>query len=275
MAEADNNPNDPHLYSPGNQYYIEGDQLHEIPNPLCTPENSLLLSDKDSNDCLKEKDLDSQREELRCKFQELRERLDKKEKSIIDCLDNTTVDNKTEDMRKELKTLYTTKRNLEDNMKDPELAHTLNVSYRVVVDQIYRIEKMLKTNLYLKWNISECENAIENVCTFCEGRNFVDTYRSKKRLLWECLQPGTERTQVNGPVGLTIEPKTDRIVIADSGNNRLQIFSSTGDHLLEIPLVLNKVIFFSFLGESLFIIGKDPYPVNIFFEYLNIYLFIL
>ena len=259
MAEANCDLNDLPMYNPGNRYYIEGDELHDRPTPAYLPENSLPLSDEDNYDCVKEKNLESQREDLRCKFQELRERLDKKEKSITDCLNNTApVDNETEDLRKGLKKMYITKRTLEDGMKDLELAHTLNVSYRCIVDQIYRTEKMLKTNLYIKWDISDCETAIENLCTLCEGRNFIDTYRTKKGLLWESLKPGSERTQVHGPVGMTIEPKTDRIVIADAGNNRLQIFSSTGNHLFEIALVLNKVVFFSFLGESLFIIGKDP-----------------
>lgn len=258
MAEANNSPSAPPLYNPGNHYFIEEDKLHDRPTSAYSPDSSPPQSDEENLDCSKEENLSSQREDLITKFQELRERLDRKQKYMIDCLDDTAIHNETEDLRKQLEHLYMTRRNLEKDMKDPELAHALNVPCRVVDDQICRIEKMLRKSLYVKWNIIECENAIENVCTLREGRTIIDTYKTKKGLLWENIKPGIQRTQVNGPVGMTIEPKTDRIVIADAGNNRLQIFSNIGDHLFEIPLVLNKVVFFSFLGEALFIIGKDP-----------------
>ena len=146
MAEANNSPSAPPLYNPGNHYFIEGDKLHDRPTSAYSPDSSPPQSDEENLDCSKEENLSSQREDLITKFQELRERLDRKQKYMIDCLDDTAIHNETEDLRKQLEHLYMTRRNLEKDMKDPELAHALNVPCRVVDDQICRIEKM-----YSKW----------------------------------------------------------------------------------------------------------------------------
>ena len=155
MAEANNSPSAPPLYNPGNHYFIEGDKLHDRPTSAYSPDSSPPQSDEENLDCSKEENLSSQREDLITKFQELRERLDRKQKYMIDCLDDTAIHNETEDLRKQLEHLYMTRRNLEKDMKDPELAHALNVPCRVVDDQICRIEKMLRKSLYVKWNIME------------------------------------------------------------------------------------------------------------------------
>ena len=134
---------------------------------------------------------------------------------------------------------------------------TLAESLETIKGQITRLEKQLNTVKYLRWKMSECESAIENLCFVCEGKDILDLHKRKRELLWENVVPGCERTQVYKPIGLTIEPKTDHIYIADSGNKRIQVYNSQGKHLTQIPLpVEEKILFFSFLGGYLFIIGK-------------------
>ena len=202
---------------------------------------------------------DTQIEDVENNFELIQKKLTEKKDSIIKRIRGTSPieDPQTENFQKQLVFLYTSKLNLEDSMKDPKIASTLAECYEKIQEQIIRIEKQLHTVKYLRWNMTDCENAIENLCVVCEGKDLTDIYSRKKELLWESVAPGTERTQVNGPVGLTIEPKTDHIFIADAGNNRIQVYNSEGRHLSQIKLTQSwRIFFIDFLGDFLFIVGK-------------------
>ena len=202
---------------------------------------------------------DTQIEEVDVNFEIIQNKLIEKKKAIINRIKNADPieDPQIGNLQKQLGSLYISKHNLEDSMNDPQLASVLAESYEKIQEQIIRIEKQLHTVKYLRWNMSDCENAIENLCVVCEGKDLTEVYSRKRDLLWENVAPGAERTQVNGPVGLTIEPQTDRIFIADAGNNRIQVYNSEGKHLSQIKLAhVWRIFFIDFLGDFLFIVGK-------------------
>ena len=202
---------------------------------------------------------DLQIDEVKWNFDFLRNKLNEKENRIINRIKdaNPNENSETEDFLTQLANLYVTKSSLEESMKDPLIGATLAESLENIKGQITRVEKQLNTVRYLRWNMSECENAIENLCVVCEGKDLLTLYKRKRELLWENVAPGSERTQVNRPAGLTIEPRTDHIFIADAGNQRIQVYNSQGEHLTQIVLPhIGDIVFFSFLGEYLFFIGQ-------------------
>ena len=80
----------------------------------------------------------------------------------------------------------------------------------------------------LSWNISEFENALNNVCVIHNSvpqQNKESNFESFTRCR-EGHLPG----ELHGPRGLAIDP-LDNIYISDQYNKRIQIFSKTGDYL--------------------------------------------
>ena len=210
---------------------------------------------------------DTQIEEVENNFLLIQNKLIEKKNSIISRIKNANPieDPQIQNLQKQLISLYISKKNLKDSMANLQLASTLAESYAKIEEQIIRIEKQLHTVKYLRWYMADCENAIDNLCVVCEGKDLAEIYSRKKELLWESVAPGAERTQVNGPVGLAIEPKTDHIFIADAGNNRIQVYNSGGKHLSQIKLAQSwKILFIDFLGDILFIVGEFLVPhINI------------
>ena len=201
--------------------------------------------------------IESQKAQLKENFDAIRNKLNAKEECMSELLEKKESDEAgNENQKNQLVSLYNTKSSLEESMKDPLIAATLAESLENIKGQITRLEKQLNIAKYLRWNMSECETAIENLCFVCECRDILDLHRRKRELLWENVALGSERTQVDKPVGLAIDLRTDHIFIADSGNKRIQVYNSQGGHLSQLALPAEKILFFSFLGEFLFIIGK-------------------
>ena len=211
----------------------------------------------------KASDIESQLKLVRNNFDSLRKKLDQKEKWITESLENTISlsDPGSENLVKHRESLSKTKQTLKESMEDPELSSVLADSYAKITAQLDRIDKQINVRKYLIWNISACEKSIDNVCSVCEAQDILGVYRGKKETLWEKVQPGSERTQVIEPVGLAIEPQTDRIYIADTGNKRIQVFNSDGEHISHIPVKFcTHIIFICFIGRFLYLIGKYSRP---------------
>eukprot|EP00800_Vazella_pourtalesii_P009467 TRINITY_DN2378_c0_g1_i4.p1 TRINITY_DN2378_c0_g1~~TRINITY_DN2378_c0_g1_i4.p1 ORF type:complete len:500 (+),score=98.07 TRINITY_DN2378_c0_g1_i4:99-1598(+) len=208
-------------------------------------------------------DTESQIKLVKNNFESLRKKLDQKEDYILESLKNkvSLSDPESENLVRQRESLFKTKQNLEESMKDPGLSSILADSHAKVTAQLDRIDKQVNIRKYLTWNISECENSIENVCSVCETQDILSVHRGKKEVRWEKVQPGSERTQVSKPVGLAVEPQTDRIYIADAGNERIQVFNSDGEHISHIPVDYSSyIIFICFIGKFLFSVenkGKE------------------
>ena len=204
-------------------------------------------------------DTESQIKLVKNNFESLRKKLDQKEDYILESLKNkvSLSDPESENLVRQRESLFKTKQNLEESMKDPGLSSILADSHAKVTAQLDRIDKQVNIRKYLTWNISECENSIENVCSVCETQDILGVHRGKKEVRWEKVQPGSERTQVSKPVGFAVEPQTDRIYIADAGNKRIQVFNSDGEHISQIPVEYSSyIIFICFIGKFLFTVGK-------------------
>ena len=230
---------------------------HNTPSIMNTQDT--LVSMQQVGDELNAFDTESQIKLVKNNFESLRKKLDQKEEYILESFGNKVSqgDHESGNLLKLRENLFKTKKNLEESMKDPALSSILADSLAKVTAQLDRIDKQVNARKYLMWNISECENSIENVCSVCETQDILGVHRGKKEVRWEKVEPGSERTRVSKPVGLAVEPQTDRIYIADAGNERIQVFNSDGEHISHIPVDYSSyIIFICFIGKFLFLIGK-------------------
>ena len=222
------------------------------------------LSLQEIPDEVKPSDTATQIKLVKNNFESLRKKLDQKEESVLENLESkiSMGNPESENLVKQRENLFKTKLNLEESMQDPKLSLILADSYAKITAQLDCIDKQINVRKYIIWNISECVSSIENVCSVCETQDILGVHRGKKEVLWEKVQPGSERTQVIEPVGLAIEPQTDRIYIADAGNKRIQVFNNDGEHVSHIPVgYCNQIIFICFVGKLLFLIGEYCYSM--------------
>ena len=197
-----------------------------------------------------------QGKEMKKMFNFLMRRLQEKEDAILAMLESHE---NTAEMEKiqQLQQLYDSKNSLKESMKNPMLDSGLQLALENIQDQINKLEKQLNITKYFVWNLTECERAIDNVCLFVEHGSFIDAYRRKRRLLWQSVTNGSERTQVLGPSGMAVQPYTDHIYVGDPGNRRIQTYNREGKHLSSLRLEKDFHIFhLEFFGESLILLGK-------------------
>ena len=70
----------------------------------------------------------------------------------------------------------------------------------------------------------------------------LDIFRQKKFPIVRSCRLGSNKGDLLAPKGIAVDPTTDNILIADEGNNRVQVFDSLGKHLYFFGRDLSRTV---------------------------------
>ena len=88
-------------------------------------------------------------------------------------------------------------------------------------------------NVKLTWKTDELEDCINRMCR-CDQQILVYNENTRFQLKWSKCEVGREDNQLYFPCGIATNPIDKNIYVADSGNNRVQIFSREGEWIRSV-----------------------------------------
>eukprot|EP00800_Vazella_pourtalesii_P001905 TRINITY_DN11770_c0_g1_i1.p1 TRINITY_DN11770_c0_g1~~TRINITY_DN11770_c0_g1_i1.p1 ORF type:complete len:437 (-),score=71.16 TRINITY_DN11770_c0_g1_i1:25-1335(-) len=201
--------------------------------------NKLIIKQEDPFELI-ESNLQLKTQEIQEAFNDFHKMLDSKLESILN-----EVNNLYKQQREEVQKKYTQieeLNNSKDMITDPSLRNIL-----VQIDkQIEESEEeiRIKREPIINWNTNPLQNAITNIVdiyfpsdpsiprTLSISSLDLKPPQSISRSTFKPIIRGYENGQVLSPSGLCIDRSTDQIFIADRGNDRVQIYKNSGDHVM-------------------------------------------
>eukprot|EP00800_Vazella_pourtalesii_P017835 TRINITY_DN560_c0_g1_i2.p1 TRINITY_DN560_c0_g1~~TRINITY_DN560_c0_g1_i2.p1 ORF type:complete len:197 (-),score=59.41 TRINITY_DN560_c0_g1_i2:1000-1590(-) len=179
---------------------------------------------EDGVERLKE-EIKQKRNEIKIKFSEFRDCLDKKESDLLDKLDSIL-----EKVTHPLHQRKTKIEQLEEGTAAVEAKLQHNEFYRLrceTIDNIGREIKILEEKKLveipttsIKWNVELMERAILEVCQVKEG---LPPYSERRSATMSCGRKGRRREDLSTPTGVAIDGENGDIYVADCHNHRIQV----------------------------------------------------
>ena len=188
-------------------------------------------------------ELNRVRDKIKTKFVELIDCLKARESKLLRELDNIQASylsyrRKLEKVNEQKMTFETTKTFLKNQLQTSPIKSE-NFITQVNTDFIARLNSELKsieTPIEPKMVSFECDSnkmlaELNNLGKLVEiARSGID-YKSKKQPLVSVCEEGKGMEQLNNPRGVTVDNETGNIYIADTENNCVKVFDSTGKYL--------------------------------------------
>ncbi|KAI6654949.1 E3 ubiquitin-protein ligase TRIM71 [Oopsacas minuta] len=193
--------------------------------------SSFLKQAEVSIDRLRE-EIRQKRTEVKVKFADFREALDKKEVEIYERLDSILL--------KVIKPVTHTRAIIEQLIEgtaavEGKFEH--NELHRFRTETLERIEQEIQEleerplaeipSAKLKWDLNLLDRTIMEVCQVVEG---PCPYEERGVVMMACGDKGSGEEEIFTPTGVAIDEENGDIYVADCNMNRIQIFSDTGKY---------------------------------------------
>ena len=203
--------------------------------------HELVIKQEDPFEVI-ESNLQLKTQEIQESFNDFHKILDAKLKAILVEI-NSLYDQQRQEV--EVKRNQIDELNCSKNMiTDPTLQNILDQIDKQICELQHDIN-MSKVPL-LNWNVDQFQSAVDNILDiYMPGEHPIartlsttsiemkpSTSLPLSKANFKEIQRGYENAQVLSPSGLCIDRYTDRIFIADRGNDRVQIYKSSGEHII-------------------------------------------
>ena len=179
------------------------------------------------------------KEEVRSNFQQLHGLLVVRETFLLREMDEvvTQVRQEITEKRATLQDLYTARENSERDLTRNKLKKLLEKNLRAIEDEIgEEVARGVNVGwMELDWKIEQLEQSVIEVCkvvTLKERPLTRIDYSARKCPVWS--HDGTVSGEINVPMQLAIDDKTQNIFVTDYNAERIQVFDGEGNHLYQI-----------------------------------------
>ena len=171
-------------------------------------------------------------------FRTLHDDLNKREQCLLAEIDeivqSTSV--KVLSQKENLERFTKAKQDAKNIFESNELIDILKETIDKIQSQIDSIltDQVVVPEIELKWEINQAQECVAN---FCEILLLKHPYNYRRTCIWASGKEGVEHGDLKSPFGLTIDPQTDLIYVADCYNDRIQVFSHEGEYTRTINLI--------------------------------------
>ena len=247
-----------------------------VPAPgelLCVDELERKLTDLSERVELK-------KEEVRSNFQQFHDLLFVRENFVLKEMDDivTLARQEVAEKKETLHELYSARNALERELTQNKLRELLENNLRAIEDKIgEEVARSVNVGwMELEWMREELAQSLIEVCKIVSLKERPVTqvdYSTKLCPVWS--HDGIGFGQIIHPRQLVIDNTTHNILVADNWAERIQVFSSKGNHLYAISTTVHpdgiamteELIFVSTLYKLLLKIEKSPMnPSNTFVQ---------
>ena len=183
-------------------------------------------------------ELNLEKDKVRTTFIELREVLSETEKKLMKALNDIL--SSYNSYRSEVKKMNERKRKIE-NIRNSQLTAVPTLSdlkgfHEKILQDLNEQLNELQTPVRPKLVRFVCEKNIlvgevNELCKLVERVSEID-YKSKTQSIISVCDRGTGNEQLNSPEGVTVDPNTGNIYVADWCNNCVKVFDNTAKYLL-------------------------------------------
>ena len=140
--------------------------------------------------------------------------------------------------------LYTAREGLERDLTQNKYKKLLEKNLRAIEDEIgEEVARGVNVGwMELDWKIEQLEQSVIEVCkvvTLKERPLTRIDYSARKCPVWS--HDGTVSGEINVPIQLAIDEKTQNIFVTDCGSERIHVFDGEGNHLYQISTPLYPV----------------------------------
>ncbi|KAI6656851.1 Serine/threonine-protein kinase PknD [Oopsacas minuta] len=204
------------------------------------PESELDLGDVQTKLDMLQADGELRKIEITDHFRTLHEDLNRREELLLASIDEivqTTSVNVTaqkENLERYRKAKHDAEKIFENNQLVEILKETID-KIQLQIDELLG-EQVELPEIELKWNINQAQECVAN---FCEILQLKHPYSYRRTTVWSSGKEGIEQDKLKSPFGITIDPDTELIYVADCNNNRVQVFTQDGDYMKSINVTAN------------------------------------
>ena len=145
-------------------------------------------------------------------------------------------------MEQELKGLNKGKKSLSSTIKLNQMKDAMELAIKEFENKISEISQRLNQYEEINscWETDPIESDIEHLCSLSNVTNVESIYQSKSVPKWSILI-GDKPSQLSSPTSLAIQQDTDNVFVSDKKGERIQVYSSLGEHIrliekFDIPL---------------------------------------
>ena len=202
-------------------------------DPTDTPVSLMPVSNKlqDRMDTLRDV-IDSKKSLVRLVSEEMKQLIEQKAQMIISELEaiwedtNQRLKLKRDEIHRKIQDLNKLKMKMEIILK--ELGQTPR--FNQIDDQIESVKREMDIDIpfvKLNWKVEQLRDDINTLCS-CKQRIVKFRKDIPIPLKWSTCDRGVGNNQLKDPLGIAVDPITDRIYVADISTNRVQLFSRDG-----------------------------------------------
>ena len=184
-------------------------------------------------------ELNLEKDKVRTTFIELREVLSETEKKLMKALNDIL--SSYNSYRSEVKKMNERKRKIE-NIRNAHLTAVPTLSdlkafHEKILQDLNEQLNELQTPVRPKLVRFVCEKTklvgeVNELCKLLERVSEID-YKSKTQSIISVCDRGTGNEQLNSPEGVTVDPNTGNIYVADYYNHCVKVFDNTAKYLLK------------------------------------------
>ena len=201
------------------------------------PQNDMDLGEIESKLEMLRTDGELRKQEIINHFRTLHEDLNKREQSLLESIDEIVLSTSTKvlSQKENLERFKKAKQDAKNIFESNQLIDILQETIDKIQSQIDNIltDQVEVPEIELKWNSNQAQEFIDN---FCEILQLKHPYNYRRTSVWSSGKEGVGQDELKSPFGLTIDPETDLIYVADCTNNRIQVFSDEGVYINTINL---------------------------------------
>lgn len=191
-----------------------------------------VSEDYDPLDLLR-KEIQNAKIQVKTKFQTVRNRLDSIENERIGDLDfiMDQYEKFVTDRKTKVTELEEARCSMFGSLKQNDLQPALQRVLTTLDCEKKEIEKNIIEipNILVTWDDLSFEEGLQKICQINEIKGSGQCLRTKP--LWHKSKRGIGLEELNHPRGITIDPETQNIFVADCLNDRIQVFGSNGEFL--------------------------------------------
>ena len=223
------------------------------------------------------------RKNIRDSFKRSHEALQLRENTLLFRVDEIEKEynSKTKEMNELVEALDRNRYSTSEILRDNKLKKTFEQICSVIDDKMAELSSDTDTSIDFEWD-TIFETGIEHLgsikldgqttiiptCTFPPHvKPAVPNYKTKQLPTAYCCKKSSNQKspgELNCPRSIAINYKTENVYIADSGNDRVQVFSCSGDYLFMFDEEMNKPVGICISQNKVFVTQNRGNCINVY-----------